>query len=70
MGRENASDIAEHKKVNVQPTKNLTTLYYHYSIPAFDDNKQPVLEIGTEIQSNKGLKINNLYIVSVIGLIL
>lgn len=58
------SDIAEHKKVNVQPTKNLTTLYYHYSIPAFDDNKQPVLEIGTEIQSNKYQVFSNTILIS------
>lgn len=48
------SDIAEHKKISVQPSRNLTTIYYHYSIPAFDGNgKQPVVQLGAEIQSNK-----------------
>jgi type I restriction enzyme S subunit len=46
-------DLAIHSKKSIQPQKNRTTLYYHYSIPAFDDGKNPVMELGQEIQSNK-----------------
>ncbi len=47
------SDYAIHSKISVQPQKELTTRFYHYSIPAFDDSKKPVEELGESIQSNK-----------------
>ena len=47
------SDMAEHIKVNVKPSSNPTSIYYHYSIPAYDDNKMPKQEFGNEILSNK-----------------
>jgi hypothetical protein len=47
------SSIAEHKKYNVKPDQNPTTIYSHYSIPAFDDGKQLIKELGSEIKSNK-----------------
>ena len=46
-------DIAEHKKVNIKPNDNPDKIYQHYSIPAFDENHHPVIEPGSEIQSNK-----------------
>lgn len=46
-------DLAIHSKISVHPKKNPDILYYHYSIPAFDANKKPVVELGKEIQSNK-----------------
>lgn len=46
-------DLAIHSKISVHPKKNPDILYYHYSIPAFDSNKKPVVEFGKEIQSNK-----------------
>jgi type I restriction enzyme S subunit len=42
-----------HLKVSIQPQNYPQTEFYHYSIPSFDNNKQPNKEIGTEIQSNK-----------------
>jgi len=51
--RKTLSSIAEHKKINVRPDQNPGTLYCHYSIPAFDDGKHPIKELGSEIKSNK-----------------
>ena len=47
------SSIAEHKKINIRPDQNTGTIYRHYSIPAFDDGKHPIKELGSEIKSNK-----------------
>lgn len=47
------SDFANHLKNAVHPQRNPLTKYHHYSIPAFDDNKTPVQELGEKIQSNK-----------------
>ncbi len=46
-------DYALHFKDSIHPQKNKTILYYHYSIPAFDNEKNPICELGKEIQSNK-----------------
>lgn len=46
-------DLAIHVKKSICPKKKPTTVYYHYSIPSFDDGKNPVKESGNEIQSNK-----------------
>lgn len=46
-------DYAIHFKESIQPQKNQSTLYAHYSIPSFDNGKNPVQELGGEIQSNK-----------------
>jgi len=47
------SDLAIHFKGSIQPQKNPSTLFNHYSIPAFDNGKNPIEELGSEIQSNK-----------------
>ena len=47
------SDLADHKKLNIKPSKGLKKYYFHYSIPAFDNGKHPIKELGTEIKSNK-----------------
>ena len=47
------SDIANHIKENVKPASNPLLTYRHYSLPAFDNGKNPVIEIGKEILSNK-----------------
>lgn len=47
------NDFAIHAKESIQPQKNKETLFYHYSIPAFDNNKNPIKEFGKEIQSGK-----------------
>jgi len=46
-------DFASHHKISIQPQKNPSIEYFHYSIPAFDNNKNPVQEFGESIQSNK-----------------
>jgi type I restriction enzyme S subunit len=47
------SDIADHIKINVKASANPTTLYYHYSLPAFDEGQVPSKEFGSTILSNK-----------------
>jgi type I restriction enzyme S subunit len=47
------TNYALHFKDSIHPQKNQTALYSHYSIPAFDNGKNPINELGQEIQSNK-----------------
>lgn len=47
------SDYALHFKASIHPQKNKSTLYFHYSIPSFDNGKDPIREYGEKIQSNK-----------------
>ena len=58
------SEIADHSKENIHPSKNPTKLYKHYSLPAFDAGKEPIIEIGKEILSNKYKVISNSILVS------
>jgi len=58
------SEIADHSKENIHPSKNPTKLYKHYSLPAFDSGKEPIIEIGKEILSNKYKVISNSILVS------
>jgi type I restriction enzyme S subunit len=58
------SEIADHSKENIHPSKNPTKLYKHYSLPAFDAGKEPIAEIGKEILSNKYKVISNSILVS------
>lgn len=51
MGK--VSDMADHSKNSISPKQNPDVLFYHYSIPSFDTGKNPVIELGNEIQSNK-----------------
>lgn len=53
------ADFAEHYKASVIPRNNPIEMYYHYSIPAFDTGKEPILEQGENIQSNKYLVPKN-----------
>ncbi|HPX96445.1 MAG TPA: restriction endonuclease subunit S [Brevefilum fermentans] len=46
-------DIADHIKINVNPQNFPEIIFHHYSIPAFDNGKTPVYELGKEIKSNK-----------------
>lgn len=46
-------ELASHQKTSIHPNRNPTALFYHYSIPAFDEVRIPVHELGTLIQSNK-----------------
>ena len=47
------SDFANHAKENVKPQNHSDTLFSHYSIPAFDNERRPTIELGREILSNK-----------------
>lgn len=47
------SNIANHIKTNIKPQNNASTLYYHYSLPAYDSAMRPIEELGSEIKSNK-----------------
>lgn len=47
------SDFAEHYKKSITPQKYPAELFSHYSIPAYDNNKNPTNEMGNEIHSNK-----------------
>jgi type I restriction enzyme S subunit len=58
------SEIAEHKKGNINPAKNPDKLYKHYSLPSFDELKEPVVEIGKDILSNKYKAVSNSILVS------
>ena len=44
---------ANHYKESINPQKQPTTMFWHYSIPAFDNGKKPIDEMGEEIQSSK-----------------
>ena len=44
---------ANHYKKSINPQKQPTTMFWHYSIPAFDNGKKPMDEMGEEIQSSK-----------------
>ncbi|MBR4218350.1 MAG: restriction endonuclease subunit S [Bacteroidales bacterium] len=52
------NDIIEVSKTSINPQKKPTTLFSHYSIPAFDNGMQPEYQTGIEILSNKFV-INN-----------
>ncbi len=45
--------VADHEKTSIHPNRKPDTLFYHYSIPAFDESHMPVHELGALIQSNK-----------------
>ena len=47
------SDYAFHFKKSIQPQKHQSIIFHHYSIPSFDNGKEPLIEVGNEIQSNK-----------------
>ena len=52
------SELVEIKTKSEKPFDNEDILYEHYSIPALDDGRLPILEYGKNISSNK-YKIDN-----------
>jgi type I restriction enzyme S subunit len=58
------SDFAEHIKINIVPSKNMDTLFHHYSLPAYDLGQKPTVELGSEILSNKFKVVENSILVS------
>lgn len=47
------SKLADHDKTSVHPNRNPDTIFYHYSIRAYDETQIPIPELGSLIQSNK-----------------
>ncbi len=47
------TNLASHLKKSIKPQQNKDTLFNHYSIPSYDNGKEPVREFGKEIKSNK-----------------
>ncbi len=58
------SDFAEHLKHGVNPAQNPFIEYHHYSLPAFDESRRPVIELGSQILSNKYSVLENTILVS------
>ena len=47
------ASILEYRKKAVNPQKFPDTLFTHYSLPAYDNSREPELQRGDEIMSNK-----------------
>ena len=57
------SDFAFLNKKTVNPSQS-SEIYEHFSIPAFDSGQSPVLDLGTDIKSNKTLVVEGSLLVS------
>ena len=57
-------EIATHSKVSVSPYREPERTYEHYSIPAYDAGRQPVVGSGLAIKSNKTMIPKNAVLVS------
>jgi type I restriction enzyme, S subunit len=49
------SDVAGIQAITKNPLASPNTLFEHFSIPAFDDGRRAVIELGSSIKSNKFL---------------
>nr|MDQ3010703.1 restriction endonuclease subunit S [Acidobacteriota bacterium] len=58
------SDIADHIKDNINPSKRPDVFFRHYSLPVFDEGKEPKLEIGKDILSNKYRVVSDSILIS------
>jgi len=47
------ADLAIQKKGSVNPLAAPEKVFEHYSLPAFDNGKKPIFEVGESIKSNK-----------------
>lgn len=47
------SDISKHVKKSVNPSKTPDQFFKHYSLPAFDNGRNPEIQLGRDILSNK-----------------
>lgn len=57
-------DLAIQTKEQINPADQPEAMFAHFSIPAFDANNQPALELGIEIKSNKFIVPNGVILVS------
>ena len=46
-------EIADHHTKSLKPMDAATEVFEHFSLPAYDSGRQPVLEVGGGIKSNK-----------------
>lgn len=58
------SEIALHIKNNVKPSSFENKSFFHFSLPAFDNEQRPTKELGREILSNKYQVLKNSILVS------
>lgn len=58
------SEFAVHLKQTVTPSKNPETIFIHYSLPAYDEGKEPKNEIGKDILSGKYRVVSNSILIS------
>lgn len=58
------SDISIHLKKTITPSKSPTLIFKHYSLPAFDEGKEPHKEVGKDILSGKYQVVSNSILIS------
>lgn len=58
------SDLASLSKTQVKPQESSEEVFDHFSIPAFDADKRPVVEPGAGIKSNKFLVVEGCVLLS------
>ena len=56
--------ILEYSKKSINPQKYPETLFTHYSLPAYDNSKEPEVQKGYEIMSNKFVVEDNMILFS------
>lgn len=58
------SDLAKISKTQVKPQQSIEEVFDHFSIPAFDAGKHPVIDEGSTIKSNKFLVVEGSVLLS------
>ena len=58
------STILEYSKKSINPQKYPETIFTHYSLPAYDNSKEPEVQKGYEIMSNKFVVEENMILFS------
>ncbi|MBO7589928.1 MAG: restriction endonuclease subunit S [Bacteroidaceae bacterium] len=56
--------ILQYSKKSINPQKYPETIFTHYSLPAYDNSKEPEVQKGHEIMSNKFVIENNMILFS------
>jgi type I restriction enzyme S subunit len=57
-------EIADHVKESINPSKQPNLVFSHYSVPAYDEGREPKKELGKDILSNKYLVISDSILIS------
>ena len=58
------SDILEIHKKTITPSQTPNTIFEHYSLPAFDDGRNPTYESGDKIKSSKFVIEDDMFLFS------